>query len=213
MFGSPERYAKNGDTIIKVPINLPALGVKIYCENNKPIPDIEIQPIFDALRSKVLNELVKETKFFKVPTTIGALETVTPIWGILHNGEGFEWSPYTHIKFIDEDIIPTIIDLRLAFIEISRSTIYPEFEAIVIEQKADIAELIGCDITDFEEVVNDEQITIKDNTKKNEDKAKIRNAFRKADFMRLTALSMANIFFDTYDLSDNESTFSEWMED
>lgn len=222
MFGLPERYIKNGETIIKLPVISQILDVKLECTKDGVIPNIEIQSKFDDLRSNVLENLIKETKLFKTPPSLTALNAVTPLWGIIEDNNEFKWSPYTHITITDEqkDVCPCIIDLRLSYIEISRSTIYPEFEIIIIEQTTDISEIIGFeDITEIDEIdeivetkplkINTEEIRMK----KALDKEKIRAAFRKSDYMRLTAISMANIFFDTYDISDTESTFSEWMED
>ena len=49
--------------------------------------------------------------------------------------------------------------------------------------------------------------------KKAEAKERIRAAFRTAEQATRDAEQMASEFYDVYDLSDNESAFSEWMEE
>ena len=122
--------------------------------------------------------------------------------------------------------VPGFVDFVLEGVYMSRSTIRPRFTAVFLESA-------GTDVIDFEwdaaeaepvselEEVSDipdaveGTLTIKDPAtlarEKAETKARIRAAFAAADAARAAAEDDAARFYGTYDLSDNESAFTEWM--
>jgi hypothetical protein len=129
------------------------------------------------------------------------------------------------------------IDLQLASLEISRTTIRPTFNAVariddgrIDRDWAPASAAAGANSLTFvgsagpadelEEVSDvpeaaDGVITLADPAVKAREKAaakaQVRAAFEAAETARAEAEAAAAAFLDVYDLSDSESAFSEWL--
>jgi len=153
---------------------------------------------------------------------LASLELITPRWGCIETEGGAQMSPYTHVECTPMET-PCFIDLVLTGIQISRSTIQPFFKTVFLEKVPD--SLIDLDfggaseeveeVSDVGAVADSPPIVLQDpattQRKKREAKDQIRAAFRTAEQATRVAEKMASEFYDVYDLSDNESAFSEWM--
>ena len=229
MFGAPVREGDAFYVPVQTPvrvgsrfeINVAAAGL---------IPDFSMQAHFKTLQHTVLTALVSHKGLFKKAPTLESLQTISPNWGmVLMNGVA-EWSPFTKIKMdaIRPEHVPGYADCVLEGIHISRSTITPKFQAVFLEKKA--ADTVidfdwgGEDVKpDIEEVSDIEgegdegMFELKDpaakEREKQEAKERIRTALRAAFAARAAAMDMADEFLKTYDVSDSESAFTEWMSD
>jgi hypothetical protein len=155
------------------------------------------------------------------------LEAITPNWGFLL-GEKSGLNPYiTLVSSIPTTKFPAIVDFQLKSLQISRTTIKPTFELVYVSPVKQNDPVIdfswGEEDGELEEVSDvplDETaatLTLKDPAgearKKAAEKEKVRDAFRVAEEAREAAEAAAAEFLDTYDLSDSESAFSEWLSD
>jgi hypothetical protein len=149
------------------------------------------------------------------------LEAITPQWGfVLVNGEA-RISPYTAIDVSGvSSQSPCVVDLSLVALNISRSTIQPRFQATFLEPKGGVIDLEwGSPPEEMEEVSDiganaEGAVTLIDPAtllrQKKAAKEVVREAFRQADLLRKEATAKADLFYETYDLSDSESAFTDW---
>lgn len=233
MFGTPARsVSSTGETVFTVDVNTTPLGVELEYTVDGLIYNKDVQPRFRTLQNLVLSELCKEKRLFKNPPTQSSLEAICPNWGFVSSGGRMMFSPYA--KFLPSDIgaekIPCLVDIQLKAIEITRSTIRPLFKVHYLGQKeADIdldwsappssPALANDDIQEVSDVPSEVSgiITLADPAararEKNAAKAQVQAAFTAAQEARAAAKKMAEEFYETYDLSDSESAFTEWLSD
>ena len=233
MFGVPERRADGNNVYFYVPMAKPApLSVRLH--QSKPftiLPDPSVQPKFKELQSKVLNELTKTETLFKNKPSYESLERITPQWGIIYNDDNKpQWSEYTEKEFFfdvkDGAYTNSIVDLELIGILITRSTISPKF-AVKFVEKDTQSEVIDFDwqtpakeieeVNDLEATADTNPLTLRSPAliaKETTDaKEKVKVLFRTADEARQLALDAMGKFFGKYEVSDDESQFSDWMTD
>ena len=233
MFGVPERRADSNNVFFYVPIAVPKpLGVRLRMNSKLTIlPEVSAQPKFDKLEQTVLNELTKTETLFKNKPSYESLQRITPRWGIVYDANDTpRWSEYTEKEFFfdvkDVAYTNSIIDLELIGILITRSTISPKF-AVKFVEKDTQNEVIDFDwqtpAKEIEEV-NDLEVTADKNPltlrspaliakEKTDAKEKVKVLFRTADEARQLALDAMGKFFGKYEVSDDESQFSDWMTD
>jgi hypothetical protein len=224
-----------------VPITAPVrVGVRVMFSKSEGgiLPNVEAIAKFTELRKTVLRELTKERRMFKHAPSLESLEAITPVWGfILMNGAP-QLSPYTTFlpQSQTEAFIACIVDFELKRLEISRSTIRPVFQTVYLEAAMPLPiefdwgsdAAVDADADEIEEV-SDVALDAAEESgggggsvvrladpaarerEKEEAKARIRAAFLAAEEARATAEELAAKFHDTYDLSDSESAFSEWI--
>jgi hypothetical protein len=217
-----------------VPVKTPVrLGLKLKAPSPTTlIPDISIQAVFQDLRTRALTDLMNTPNLFKNKPTLESLESITPKWGVVYQDSAklpqASWSSYTQLVFDANMPYPCVVDLELASIQITRSTICPTFNVVFLEKDS------PTNVIDFEwsaaspppnnEVEEVEDITaietseilhLRDPAKaeqeKEDAKEYVRSLFRTADEAREQALDAMRAFFDTYSPDDDESNFSEWM--
>jgi hypothetical protein len=229
MFLAPKRF--NADTY-EVQLSAPmALGIRLAVSRADIItPVLEHQSVFQTLQRRILVELTKNRQLFKNAPSIESLEAITPNWGFITTGDTIQLSPYTLVS-IDPTIsaYPCSIDLELTALHISRSTIRPLFRgapladnliefdwmatAVGISRGAELEEV--SDVAYHDDVAG--VISLKDpdmlKREKLAAKERVRSAYREADAAREVADGVAANFHLTYDLSDTESAFSEWVSD
>ena len=207
------------------------------------LPDVAAVKTFDTIRTQALNELTKTEQLFKNKPTFASLDSITPKWGVIYNetetkvrgGKGSVspvWSPYTQFDFqeITTKETPCIVDLELVSILITRSTISPEFKVVFLGHESSPKSrknIIDFDwlpepVKDLEEVndiseVEAGTLTLKDPAAVEKEKADakeyVRNLFRIADEARTSAIKAMDEFFRRYSVSDDESQFSDWVEE
>lgn len=233
MFGIPVRSSDSSGAIVyKVEINTTPIGVELEYNRSGLIYNKDAQPRFRTLQSLVLSELAKEKDLFKNPPTLASLEAITPNWGFVLSGAKQIFSPYSILQtsHLMDDKLPCLVDIQLKGLEISRSTIRPVFKLHYLgPTKAEIdfewpQSALGedmvievSDVSAFDVAHTSSVITLADPALRRKEratlKAEIRSAFMAADKARDEAEAKAHAFYEKYndDLSDAESTFSEWM--
>jgi hypothetical protein len=227
MFGAPERV--NGEEEVKyhLPVESKPIGVKYEVLNGQIMPNLNHQDTLSLYKNTILAELINHKQLFKNPPTLEYLQAITPNWGCIIKSNKPDWSPYTVIdnKLTNEDK-SYYVDLTLVGLFISRSTISPRFETVYIENSE--SNIIDLDwsanslVPDVEEVSDISlpsagTIELRDPAAllkaKMEAKQSVKEAFQKASDAQNVALELAKKFTENFDVSDNESMFSEWIED
>jgi hypothetical protein len=185
------------------------------------IPDIGINPILQDVKTEILQELVHNKQLFKHPPTLSSLTTLSPPWGVVLDKDVTRWSPASIIRIPDAFPTSSYVHLVLEGLYVSRSCISPVFtlhhlsaipaaiefdfnETGSLEEVSDIPDEGGVNVV----LLTDPAIRRK---AKADAKRSIREAFLIADAAHEAALQRAHAFLDEYDLSDNESGFSEWL--
>lgn len=234
MFGSPSRItSKSGETVYKLDVCLAPLGAEFEYTVDGIIYNKDVQTRFRTLQSLVLSELAKEKDLFKNPPSLSALESITPNWGFVSSGGRMIFSPYSNlISDIQQDRLPCLVDIQLKSLEISRSTIRPTWKVhylgnkkpeIDLEWETPVSNIVstGDEIVEVSDVSaksgNDVIFSLADpavrRQEKMQAKMQIREAFTAAEVARRTAEELAATFYESYDLSDSESAFTEWLSD
>ena len=237
MFGVPERRADGNNIYFYVPVASPvSLGVRLRMNSKLTIlPDASVQHKFDKLEETVLIELTKTETLFKNKPSYESLQRITPRWGMVYNTDNTpHWSTYTEKEFFfdvkDGAYTNSIVDLELIGILITRSTISPKFAVKFVENDTQ-STVIDFDwqtpaipVKEIEEV-NDLEATTTDANpvtlrspaliakEKADAKEQVKVLFRTADEARQKALMAMSNFFGKYEVSDDESQFSDWVTD
>jgi len=190
------------------------------------IPDIAINAPLDDIKAEILKDLVHNKQLFKHPPTLSSLTALSPPWGVVLDGEVKRWSPTSTFRNMESmNAIPdsSYVHLVLEGLYVSRSRISPVFsikfvsvipatteiefdfdDAGSLEEVSDIPEEGGANVV----LLTDPAIRRK---AKADAKRSIREAFVIAEAAQEAAVQRAHAFLDEFDLSDNESGFSEWL--
>jgi hypothetical protein len=228
IFGIPIRQ---NDQTFYIPLTqrIP-LQIRVNMTAEGLVPTLEHQPKFMELQTRMLTELVKNRQLFRTPPTLESLQYMTSAWGFIKNGNGeIQVSTSNILKNnIPVSQWPCIVDFVLEGLTLSRSSIQPVFILMYIEPA-------GGNVIDFDWGIKDAEdselqevsdvsfmdsaggaMKIKDPAtmlrEKLEAKERVRAAYRAAESARETADKLASQFYSTYDVSDNESAFSEWAD-
>lgn len=228
MFGTPERRtSSSGETAYYIPLTTPKI---MECQfeltkENTVVPNNVYQTKFQQVQRFILTELAKNRQLFRNPPTLESLEAITPNWGCILDNNTYIWNPYTHISTtkLKEGKNTGYVDFVLEGVSLSRSTIVPYFNTKYLEKPNELIEFEWSEnVPELEEVSDlaaapDGTLELRSplvrEREKKAAKEKIREALRHAEVVRNEAMKMANEFYHTYDVSDNESTFTEWVED
>ena len=234
MFGTPERITTaEGDAAFRIPIVYGSMGVTFELDVLSSICAApERQPMFRTLQNTVLSELAKQTKLFKTPPSLESLTRITPDWGFVSSGATYKFSPYAILKSsVEPAKLPCMVDMRLVGIEMSRTTIRPIFELTYAGPKSNTIDFDWADQaprqTDDPDIEEVSELPAAEETKdilllsnpvarareRMEAKLQVRAAFVAAQEARNAAKEMADKFYETYDLSDTESAFTDWESD
>lgn len=169
----------------------------------------ESELIFSAFRETVLRELAAEPGLFRNPPTFKTLDGMSAHW--LTQAKSLKPEPPTHS-----------FDLVLQKLQISRSRIEPVWGFKEVSSTIDFdwgaAPPASAEIEEVSDVPaagEDAPFVLCDPVQKERAKmaakAQVRQLFTAANNARLEAETAAAAFLDTYDLSDTESAFSEWL--
>jgi hypothetical protein len=235
MFGVPERRVDGNNVYFYVPMAKPArLGVRLRMSNSAVLPEPSAQSKFNELQKTVLVELTKTEILFKNKPSYESLERITPQWGVIYDTDNKpQWNKYTEQEFFfdvkEGAYTNAIVDLELIGILITRSTILPKF-AVKFVEKDTQSEVIDFDwqtpavpmkeieeVNDLEAATDAKTLTLRSPAliakEKADAKEQVKVLFRTADDARQTALSAMANFFGKYEVSDDESQFSDWVTD
>jgi len=236
MFGVPERRADGNSVYFYVPMASPTrLGVRLRMNGKLTVlPEASVQQKFDKLEQTVLVELTKTETLFKNKPSYESLQRITPRWGIVYDkDDNPHWSEYTEKEFFfdvkEGAYTNSIVDLELIGILITRSTISPKFAVKFVEPdtKTDVIDFDWQtpaipakeieEVNDLEAATDAKTLTLRSPAliakEKADAKEQVKVLFRTADEARQTALSAMANFFGKYEVSDDESQFSDWVTD
>ncbi len=229
VFDSPEKRP-DGSYVLRFlkPINF---GVELRWDKNSeyPTPDLRIQSQLNAFREKTLKDVALNKVMFKTPPTLGSLTAITPMWGILLRGGVPEWSQQDIWTVAAKDKTTTrVVSLVAEGIVLSRQSILPMWGVQVLKALPD-AQVIdldfgGADVADVgdegasvhsEDLASEEGVVaLRDPTsRKRVMKAHVRQLLEKVAQAKMEADDAMDRFFSEFDLSEDESDFSEYEDD
>jgi hypothetical protein len=183
-----------------------------------PTPDLRIQTHINGFREKTLKDLTKNKVLFQTAPSLSSLQAITPMWGILLTGDTMEWSK--NDKWDVRSETGSIVHLLANAILISRQSIVPFWTSKIMHSLPDKANVIDFDFgseTDGESVHSDDLmaeegvVNLKNpDERKRQAKEHVKELMAKASESRRIAEEAMDRFFSEFDLSDDESEFSEY---
>lgn len=233
-FGTPERQPDQSFFVPFLKRNQLNARVTVNAEGIKST--LEHQSKFQAYQTFVLNALAANKQLYKSPPTLESLQCMTPAWGFVKTSSGEVQLAKSMIvrNNIPASKWPCVADFVLHGLKISRSLIQPVFDLLFVESveneslidfdwgvQQDAAagrseELEEVSDVSFMDIASGGAMKIKDPAQlareKAEAKERVRAAYRAAEAARETADKLASQFYSAYDVSDNESAFSEWAD-
>jgi hypothetical protein len=225
VFDTPERRA-DGSYILRFsrPIDF---GTELRWEKDAefPTPDLRLQSQLNAFREKTVKDLSLNKVMFRTPPTLASLTAITPMWGILIHGGKPEWSRqdiWTKPSVKDH---AHIVSLVAQGVVISRQSILPMWGVQVRKVLPD-AQIIdldfdGADVGDEGASVHSEDlaseegvVALRDPTeRKRVMKAHVRELLEKVAQAKMEADDAMDRFFSEFDLSEDESDFSDYEDE
>ena len=239
MFGAPECIKTESGVKYFVKLNTGIQACTKYEMNEQTnvLPDLAHQETLQALKVSVLTELAKHEQLFKNRPKLESLLGITPNWGCILVDGNVQWSQHTELSIdVDstKDNFPCYVDLQLSGLYISRSTITPLFRVVFLEKKVKTmtidfdwnpvsssvlsAPSSPPEVEEISDIPQSEAgiIQLRDPIAmlkaKQEAKEAIKLAFKKASDLHTEAVKQAKQFLIEFDIGDNESVFSEWVD-
>lgn len=212
MFSNPMRSKVLKEDGYTLPLLVPVqLDAKIKAENGKVVTALRHQIAFDALRQRVLEELPKNKQMFKTVPSYASLDSITPPWGFVSTSEGILLSPYAQLSSNVDAGFTGDVTFTLVAVLISRSSVIPHFQIDPVKNVIELAWVEESDlaeVSDIPSVEGGSELRLVDpaarEKAKQDEKERIRELFREAQ-------ELAEAWYEKYEPSDTESTFSEWM--
>ena len=228
VFGKPERH---GDAYFLPLLTPQKLNIRVRLTAEGIEPTLEYQSVFQTLQSSILHELVQNRQLYRTPPTLESLQCMTTVWGFIKVGKEIKPSSTMILQNnIPATQRPCITDYSLTGLKLSRSVIQPIFDVVFVESDTKDAVIdfdwgVPQEESELQEVsdvsilptASGDTVKIKDPATLAREKAAakehVREAYRVAEAARESAEELAARFYASYDVSDNESAFSEWAED
>lgn len=190
-------------------------------EAEYPTPDLRIQPAINAFREKMVRDLARNKVMFRTPPTVASLTAIAPMWGILIRGDVGEWSRQD-LWTKPARTGSAMVVLEARGIVLSRQSILPMW-GVQVRKVLPEAHMIDLDFgspgvegdgasVHSEDLASEEGVVaLKDpGQRKQQMKAYVRGLLEKAAQAKLEADDAMDRFFSEYDLSEDESDFSEY---
>jgi hypothetical protein len=224
MFGIPQSQPNGNGARYYVPLRVShALGLRLTLTSPGVLSaDLRDQPVFKSLQTRILSELVHHKQLFKTPPSLDSLVALSPPFGPVLSGKETLYSPTATFRHDPRSVTPSVVDLVLEGLYVSRSCISPVFSTRFIEKPAP-AELEFADdgleeIADLPDTGEHTQVVLLTDPavvakEKADKKQSVKEAFMLATAAKERAIEKAHAFLEEYDLSDNESGFSEFMDE
>ncbi len=237
-FQIPERRTNaDGETVFECSLVSPGYEIPHDLEWSKESglkPVLSIQKQITELRTTVLKEMVNNKDLFKNPPTMSSLQAITPNWGLLiRSNSTMEWSQINKWVYNATEMKKqsAIVRMVLVALEISRSKIIPVWNLLVKQVLPEIADnMIDFD---FEVPKDDDAKSVTSihsddigaveedgvfqlhnpSERKRMMKTHVRELLRKVAEARHAADDAMDRFLEEFELSDNESDFSEEEDD
>ncbi len=234
VFESPDRRA-DGTFLVKltVPVVFSSLELEWKRDAEFPTPDLRIQPLMNGFREKTLRDLTRNKVLFKTPPTLAALTALAPTWGLILRGGVGEWSRQDCWDAGSRQKgAGSRVALKALGVIISRQSIVPVWDVEVkgpLPESSVVIDLdFGTDGSEGEESVGDDGVSVHSDDfaseegvvrladteqRKAEAKGRVRTLLAAAAKARMEADAAVDRFFAEYDLSEDESDFSEDEDD
>ena len=212
MFSNPTRTKVIKEDGYSLPLVAPVqLDVKVKAENGKIVPSLEYQAAFDNLRHSVLVELPKNKQMFKTVPSYASLDSITPPWGFVSTSDGVTLSPYAQLSSNVDAGFNGDVTFSLVAVLISRSSVIPHFQIDAVKNVIELAWGEDNDLAEVSDIPSADgasELRLVDpavrEKEKRLEKERIRDLFREAH-------ELAEAWYEKYEPSDTESTFSEWV--
>jgi hypothetical protein len=233
----PEKISTHGGVttyFVKLVLQTVVGGLRIQCGKITESPDLHVQDIIQKTKNEVLQSLVQNRAMFRTPPTLTSLQAIATGWGfmILENGKRIEWSPM-NIWFSDKmgsDIAQktATFELVLRGVQISRQAIRPvwEMKDIQVLPEHDPIDLdfgeedvgdAGSDISSVDSIeiatavaTDSQPFALRDKgERKRLAKREVRAVLARATEARIAADDAVDRFYTEFDLSEDESDFSD----
>lgn len=239
-FRIPERRTSStGETFFECKLSSPGYELPHDLEWSKDTglkPVLSIQRQISDLRLEVLKYMVNNNNLFKNPPTLSSLQAITPNWGLLlRSNNTMEWSQINKWIYESDQLKKqnAIVRMVLMGLEISRSTIIPVWtltiKHVLPEKSENVIDFDFstslAEINDTKSVasVNSDDIGILEedeifqlhspSEKKRQMKTHVRELLQKVAEARHAADDAMDRFLEEFELSDNESDFSDEEDD
>ena len=229
VFDSPERRPDGSYTLRFVrPIDF---AVELRWDKNSeyPSPDLRMQSQLNAFREKTLKDLAMNKVMFKTPPTLQSLTAITPMWGMLLRGGTPEWSRQDIWNVAAKDkTVTTVVSLVAEGVVLSRQSILPMWGVKVLKVLPD-AQIIDLEFGGAEEAdvgsdgasVHSEDlaseegvVALKDpSERKRAMKTYVRQLLEKVAHAKMEADDAMDRFYSEFDLSEDESDFSDYEDE
>ena len=222
IFENPEKQS-NGSFLLRFKTHV-EFPVDLRWEKGAqlPTPDLRVQQHISVFRDKTLRDLTKNKILFKTAPTLSSLASITPTWGILLKEGAMEWSKEDNWEARCET--GAMVHLIATAILISRQSIVPFWTTKILQALPDKTNVIdldfGCEEGDGESVHSDDLVAEEGVVNlKNPDERKrlmkqhVRTLLAKAAQAKQEADEAMDQFFSEFDLSEEESDFSDYEED
>lgn len=223
MFGLPESRPTSSGARYFVSLRTPkAVGLRLTLTAPGVLEaSMADAPVFKALQQSILSDLVHHKQLFKTTPSLESLQALSPPFGPVLSGGTVLYNPTTIVLENSRLTPPCIVDLVLEGLHVSRSLIAPVFSTRFLESPAPAPlDLMADDgleeVSDVPEatggsnvvLLTDPVVAVRERAAK---KQSVKEAFLLATAAKERAEERAHAFLEEYDLSDDESGFSEFM--
>lgn len=216
IFQTPQKR-EDGSYVLEL-VKPVQFDVELQWEKNAefPTPDLRIQSLLNGFRERTLRDLVNNRALFRTPPTLASLTSIAPMWGILLRGGAMEWSRQDVWRKEATDT-SVLVTLQGVGIVLSRQSIVPIWGVKVARAlpEAQIELDFGGE-EDGESVASEDipseegVVMLKDpEERKRQMKAYVRELQERAAQAKMEADSAMDRFFSEFDLSEDESDFSD----
>jgi len=230
MFGPPQSQPTSSGARYYVPLRTPLpMGLRLSLPSpGAPVAALSDQPAFKALQARLLAELVHHKQLFKTPPSLESLISLSPPFGpvVLPRSEGGAtvFSPTATFRHDPSLKTPCFVDLGVEGLYVSRTCISPVFSIRFLEPVSAAAEALDFaddgleELSDLPEVADSNPVVLLVDPvvaarEKAAKKQAVKEAFLLATAAKERAVERAHAFLEEYDLSDNESGFSEFLDE
>lgn len=218
MFEVPEKQA-DGSYIVRLsePIEITEEFTWMK-EDARPLVELKAQSQIQVVRETLLTRLAQNKSLFKTAPSVASLRAITPVWGMIVSQNKVEWSSTDIWTEIPREGNAVVV-LHVLGVQISRQSILPIWGGQVHRRLPEAAQ-IDLDFAgeeDGDSVHSDEleedvgnTMCLKDPAeRKRQMKEYVRGLLREASDAQMKADAAVERFYSEYDLSENESEFSE----
>jgi hypothetical protein len=226
-FGTPEKQSNGSEYIVPI-ANKPFYSYRLMWNGHSVEPELAMQSSVLGMRDSVLKAVSENKAMFRQPPTLKSLQALASQWGVIVQNGAVTWGTNNVWNISATSSIlenrKAYVNLTLASLIISRSAIRAVWNVEWQEYITDAPQIdIDFDVGDTEDggdvqsvgsmdIESDgtEVVPLQDLVKKRRDaKQNVRELLRLSRQAKLAAEDALDRFYNEFDLSDDESEFSE----